>query len=43
MEERTYKGMKSVFLYMGVERDRTAYMSLQWGIGEFWGGWFGVK
>ena len=30
MEERTYKGMKSLFLYMGVERVRTAYMSLQW-------------
>ena len=37
MEERTYKGMKSLFLYIGVQRVRTAYMSLQWGMGELLG------
>lgn len=29
--------MKSVFLYIGVERVRMAYMGLQWGMGELLG------
>lgn len=36
--------MKSVFLYIGVERIRMAYMSLQWGMRELlgWVVWSGV-
>jgi hypothetical protein len=29
--------MKLVFLYIGVERVRMAYMGLQWGMGELLG------
>lgn len=36
--------MKLVFLYIGVERVRMAYMGLQWGMGELlgWVVWSGV-